>query len=184
VRLRRHIGYVFQGICLFPHMSVAENVALVPELLGWAKRDVDARIAEVLQMVGLERAEHGGRLPAELSGGQQQRVGVARALAARPQLLLMDEPFGALDPLTRADLQAELVRLKALLGLTIVMVTHDMTEALLLSDQLAVMRSGRLVASGPTVDLLRNPPDDYVAQLLAAPRRHAAAIDRLNANVP
>jgi len=177
--LRRNIGYVFQGIGLFPHMTVATNVGLVPELLDWADAEIQARTHDMLKLVGLPIADFGRRFPAELSGGQQQRVGVARALAARPQVLLMDEPFGALDPLTRAQLQTDLVRLKDLLELTVVMVTHDMTEALLLADQIAVMRDGQLVATGTPAELMRNPPHAYVAELLDTPRRQADAIERI-----
>jgi len=177
--LRREIGYVFQGIGLFPHMTIAMNVGLVPTLLDWPNAEIRTRTHDVMKLVGLPIADFGARYPAELSGGQQQRVGVARALAARPQVLLMDEPFGALDPLTRAQLQTELVRLKDLLELTIVMVTHDMTEALLLADQIAVMRDGQLVATGTPVELMRDPPHAYVAELLETPRRQADAIERI-----
>jgi osmoprotectant transport system ATP-binding protein len=177
--LRRGIGYVFQGIGLFPHMSVAQNVSVVPELLGWSKADIDARVREVLGLVELSDEDYSIRFPAELSGGQQQRVGVARALAARPKVLLMDEPFGAVDPLTRAQLQSELMRLRQQLELTVLMVTHDMTEALLLADQIAVMRDGRLIATGTPADLMRAPPHPYVADLLATPRRQADAIEQI-----
>jgi len=177
--LRRNIGYVFQGIGLFPHLTIAANVSLVPELLGWSPGDIRTRSAEVLELVGLPPADFGPRYPAELSGGQQQRVGVARALAAKPDVLLMDEPFGALDPLTRAQLQGELVRLKDLLDLTVVMVTHDMTEALVLADQIAVMRDGRLLATGTPAELMRNPSHAYVTELLATPKRQADAIERI-----
>ena len=179
VELRRGIGYVFQGIGLFPHLNVAANTGLVPALLGWPAAERAARVSEVLDLVGLPAADFAARLPGELSGGQRQRVGFARALAARPRVLLMDEPFGALDPLTRAQLQDELLSLRDRLGLTILMVTHDMTEAVVLAVQLAVMRAGQLLAVGPTAELMRNPPHPYAAELLRAPQRQAAAIDRI-----
>ena len=179
IALRREIGYVFQGIGLFPHLSVAANVAVVPQLLNWPAARINERVTAVLELVGLDAAKYGGRFPTELSGGEQQRVGVARALAAQPQILLMDEPFGALDPLTRAQLQTELLRLKDLLKLTIVMVTHDMTEAVLLADQIAVMRDGRIKAVGAPGLLMRDPGDDYVAELLSTPRRQADAIEKI-----
>ena len=179
VSLRRRIGYVFQGIGLFPHLTVARNVALVPELLGTPATEIGARVTELLELVGLPEPEFGNRLPAELSGGQKQRVGVARALAARPKVLLMDEPFGALDPLTRATLQTELKTLQARLGLTILLVTHDMTEAVLLGDRIAVMRAGRIAGLGRPAELMRNPPDDYVERLMAMPRDQADAVERI-----
>jgi len=179
VMLRRRIGYVFQGIGLFPHLTVARNVALVPELLGTPETESNARVTELLELVGLPESEFSGRFPAELSGGQQQRVGVARALAARPKVLLMDEPFGALDPLTRAELQTELKALQASFGLTILLVTHDMTEAVLLGDRIAVMRAGRIIGLGTPAELMRHPPDDYVARLMAMPRQQADAVERI-----
>ena len=142
VLLRRRIGYVFQRIGLFPHMTVGENVAIVPKLLGWEKQTVARRVEELLEMVDLGPADFRDRMPRNLSGGQRQRVGVARALAARSNVMLMDEPFGALDPLTRASLQDEYRRIHRRLGLTSVMVTHDMTEALLMADRIACMRAG------------------------------------------
>ena len=142
VELRRSIGYVFQGIGLFPHMTVAENVGIVPRLLKWEQSAITARVDELLQMMSLSSDDYRHRMPAELSGGQQQRVGVARALAGRPKILLMDEPFGALDPVTRDALQSEFKSLQRSLGLTVVMVTHDMTEALVMADRIAVMHAG------------------------------------------
>jgi len=181
VMLRRRIGYVFQGIGLFPHLTVARNVALVPELLGTPESESSARVTELLELVGLPESEFADRYPAELSGGQQQRVGVARALAARPKVLLMDEPFGALDPLTRAELQTELKGLQASFGLTILLVTHDMTEAVLLGDRIAVMRAGSIIGLGTPAELMRHPPDDYVARLMAMPRQQADAVERIAA---
>jgi osmoprotectant transport system ATP-binding protein len=179
VSLRRQIGYVFQGVGLFPHMTVAQNVALVPSLLRWAPAQISARIDELLTLVDLPAAEYRGRYPHELSGGQRQRVGVARALAGRPKIMLMDEPFGALDPLTRRALQEEYHRLHRELGLTTVMVTHDMTEALLLADRIAVMRAGRILQIDTPRELMRNPVDPYVRALLDTPREQAERIKTL-----
>lgn len=179
VVLRRRIGYAFQGIGLFPHMKVGENVAIVPRMLGWPDEAVDERVDELLSMVGLEPGEYRQRLPRELSGGQQQRVGVARALAARPSILLMDEPFGALDPITRDQLREELRDLQRSLGLTVVLVTHDVTEALLLADRIAVMKDGAILGHGRPGWLLSDPPHEYIARLMAAPRRQAEALARM-----
>lgn len=173
--LRRRCGYVIQGIGLFPHLRVAENIAVVPQLLGWSRAAQDERTDELLELMQLPADEFSQRYPAELSGGQQQRVGVARALAARPDVLLMDEPFGALDPVTRAALQTELKRLHAQLELTIVMVTHDVSEALLLADQIAVLDAGRLVAALAPADLLASQLP-AVRALLDIPRRQAAVL--------
>jgi osmoprotectant transport system ATP-binding protein len=179
--LRRRIGYVFQKVGLFPHMSVAENVGITPRLLGWDAARVAARVDALLELVELPPDEIRGRRPWELSGGQQQRVGVARALAAEPRLMLLDEPFGALDPLTRDRLQQSFLRLRRRLGLTAIFVTHDMVEALLLGDRIAVMNQGRLVQVGSPAELLRAPADDYVQKLMDTPRRQAAIFERLNA---
>jgi len=176
--LRRRIGYVFQGVGLFPHMTVARNVGVPLELLGWDRERIAARVAELLALVELAPAL-GGRRPAELSGGQQQRVGVARALAASPRLLLLDEPFGALDPITRDRLQQSFLDLRRTLRFTAVFVTHDMAEALLVADRVGVMRDGRLVQAGTPAELLREPADAYVAQLLDAPRRQARLVEAL-----
>jgi osmoprotectant transport system ATP-binding protein len=178
VLLRRHIGYVFQGVGLFPHWSIAANVAAVPHLLGWAPERIAARVDELLELVGLPATEYRERRPHELSGGQNQRVGVARALAAEARVLLMDEPFGAVDPVTRDSLQRELIRMREQLDLTIVLVTHDVTEALLLADRVAVMGDGRLHQIGPPAELFARPASDDVARLLETPRRNA---DRLYA---
>ena len=168
--LRRNIGYVFQGAGLFPHHNVARNVAAVPELLGWSKEEIEARSREVCDLVGLPYKDYALRIPSELSGGQQQRIGVARALAARPDVLLMDEPFGALDPITRAGLQEEFRRIQQELDLTVVLVTHDMTEAMLMADRIAVMQGGRLIQVGTASELLNRPAHDYVTQLMEMPR--------------
>ena len=183
VQLRRHIGYVFQGIGLFPHMTIAQNVSVVPALLGWSGADIAGRVDELLELVGLEPGEFRDRVPRALSGGEQQRVGVARALAARPRIMLMDEPFGALDPLTRDSLQDEYVRIHRSLALTTVMVTHDMTEALLLADRIAVMRSGRVLKLGTPRQMLTEPSDPYVEALMQTPRRQADRLEALASNV-
>jgi osmoprotectant transport system ATP-binding protein len=177
-RLRRLIGYVFQGIGLFPHMSVGENVAVPLRLAGWDGERTRARVTELLALVELD-PELASRPPSDLSGGQQQRVGVARALAVSPRLMLLDEPFGALDPLTRDRLQQSFLELRRRLDLTAVLVTHDMAEALLMADRVGVMNAGRLVQIGTPAELLRAPADDHVAQLLATPRRQARRLDEL-----
>ena len=155
VRLRRSIGYVLQDVGLFPHWTVERNVALVPRLEGWSENRVRQRVREMLALVGLDAAEFAARLPRELSGGQRQRVGVARALAADPPVLLMDEPFGALDPITRAELQREFRALAQRLGKTIVFVTHDIREALLLAGRIALLVAGRLVGVYRPQEFLR-----------------------------
>jgi len=170
VELRRSIGYVIQQIGLFPHMTIAQNVELVPRLLGWDAARREQRVNELMPMVGLDPAMYRNRYPKELSGGQQQRVGVIRALAAEPDLILMDEPFGALDPITRESLQDELKRLQAKLKKTIVFVTHDMDEALKLADRIVVMREGRAHQVATPEELLRNPKDEFVAQFIGRDR--------------
>jgi osmoprotectant transport system ATP-binding protein len=171
-QLRRKIGYVFQEIGLFPHLTVAENIAVTPKLLGWTPDRVAARVAGLLDLVALPAAL-GARTPSELSGGQRQRVGVARALAAEPGVLLMDEPFGALDPVTRDALGADVGALHARLGLTTVLVTHDMTEAILLADRIVVLRAGAVIADGTPAQLLAEATDPDVRALVDAPRRQA-----------
>src|SRR5260221_6294347 len=155
IRLRRGIGYVIQEAGLFPHFTVAENVGLVPGLENWPKEKIAGRVKEMLQLVGLEPGEFAQRKPRELSGGQRQRVGVARALAADPPILLIDEPFGALDPVTRSELQREFKALAERLGKTIVFVTHDLREALLLASRIALLEAGRIVAVGSPQEFLR-----------------------------
>jgi osmoprotectant transport system ATP-binding protein len=164
--LRRRIGYVIQGIGLFPHWTVARNIGTVPRLLGWPAARIAARVEELLALLRLDPAAYRDRMPHELSGGQAQRVGVARALAADPDILLMDEPFGALDALTRQALQAEMARLHAATGKTILFVTHDVEEALALATRLAVMAEGRLVREGAPRDLLAEPGEGPVRGLL------------------
>ena len=178
--LRRRIGYAFQQVGLFPHMTVAENVAVTPSLLGWPPDRIRNRTDELLELVELDPALVRDRRPDALSGGQQQRVGVARALAASPAVMLLDEPFGALDPLTRERLQESFLRVRRELGLTAVFVTHDMAEALLLGDRIAVMHDGRLEQIGTPHDLLSRPGSPYVRQLMDTPRRQAAAVERLS----
>lgn len=182
VQLRRGIGYVFQGIGLFPHMTVAQNIALVPRLLGWSKEKTAQRVDELLDLVNLPAVDYRARLPRQLSGGQQQRVGFARALAAGPKVMLLDEPFGALDPVTRDELRTEFLNIRKKLGLTAVMVTHDMTEALLSADQIAVMHEGRLLQMGTPHELLTKPAHDYVVQLMASPKRQADQLEALARN--
>ncbi len=176
--LRRRIGYVFQGIGLFPHLNVAENIGITPRLLGWPEVDIRRRVEELIDLVSLPRS-YLARMPAELSGGQQQRVGVARSLAARPSIMLMDEPFGALDPITRDTLGGEYRQLHEKMALTTVMVTHDVMEAVLLSDRIIVMRQGRIVADGQPHELLIAHPDAGVRALMDMPRRQAERVRAL-----
>jgi osmoprotectant transport system ATP-binding protein len=176
--LRRRIGYVFQGVGLFPHMSVAENIGITPRLMGWPEAEIQARVHELIDLVGLPRSFL-TRDPAQLSGGQRQRVGIARALAARPAIMLMDEPFGALDPVTREALGAEYRRLHDGMGLTTVMVTHDVMEAVLLADRIVVMHAGAIVADGPPHELLTAHPDPAVRALMDMPRRQAERVRAL-----
>ena len=174
IRLRRSVGYVIQDVGLFPHLTVADNIAVVPRLEGWAAPRVDARVHELLGLIGLGPGEYGARWPDELSGGQRQRVGVARALAADPPVLLMDEPFGALDPVTRRQLQDEFRRIQSRLRKTVLMVTHDMGEAIALADRIGVLDAGRLIWCGPAEDILQS-DDPRVRALVEAatiaPRR-------------
>ncbi|MGN5378892.1 betaine/proline/choline family ABC transporter ATP-binding protein [Streptomyces lasalocidi] len=177
VKLRRKVGYAIQSAGLFPHMTVAQNIALVPRMIGWPKARIRARVEELLDLVGLDPGEFQGRYPRRLSGGQQQRVGVARALAADPPVLLMDEPFGAVDPITRDHLQDELIRLQHELHKTIVFVTHDFDEAIKLGDRIAVLRERSHIAQFDTPEaILTNPADDFVSGFVGA----GAALKRLN----
>ncbi len=179
--LRRSIGYVFQGVGLFPHLTVGENVAVPLRLARWTKDRVRARLHEMMQLVELDEALL-SHAPSELSGGEQQRVGVARALAASPSVLLLDEPFGALDPLTRDRLQQAIGALRRRLGLTAVFVTHDVAEAVVLADRIGVMRAGHLVQLGTAAELARQPADADVARLVDTPRRQARLVaERLEA---
>jgi len=181
VSLRRTIGYVIQHAGLFPHLSIADNVAVVPRLLGWERGEVDRRVDELLALVELAPGDFRDRFPDQLSGGQRQRVGVARALAARPKLMLLDEPFGALDPITRTALQAELRRIHRELALTTIMVTHDLVEALTLADRIAVMLRGELRQVGTPSELMASPADDYVAKLMGMVRKQADELHELAA---
>ncbi|WP_043254855.1 betaine/proline/choline family ABC transporter ATP-binding protein [Streptomyces sp. Tu6071] len=177
VKLRRKIGYAIQSSGLFPHLTVAQNIALVPKMIGWSKSRVKERVEEMLDLVGLDPVEFRGRYPRQLSGGQQQRVGVARALAADPPVLLMDEPFGAVDPITRDHLQDELIRLQHELHKTIVFVTHDFDEAIKIGDRIAVLRDRSKIAQFDTPEaILTNPADDFVSGFVGA----GAALKRLN----
>ena len=164
--LRRRMGYAIQSVGLFPHWTVEKNIGTVPRLLAWPKDKIRARVHELLELLQLNPAEFAKRYPHELSGGQQQRVGVARALAADPEILLMDEPFGALDPVTRVVMQRELKRIHALAGKTIVMVTHDIDEALFLADRLVLFKDGRVVQDGTPLELLSHPANDFVVDFL------------------
>ncbi|WAA67980.1 betaine/proline/choline family ABC transporter ATP-binding protein [Microbacterium oxydans] len=174
--LRRHIGYVIQQIGLFPHMTIADNIAVVPKLLGWSKQRIAERVDELLLTVQLDPGQFAGRYPKQLSGGQQQRVGVARALAADPPVMLMDEPFGATDPITREKLQAEFLRLQDTIGKTIIFVTHDFDEAIRLGDRIAVLSDrSRIEQFDTPANILAAPANDYVRSFIG----HGAALKRL-----
>ena len=176
--LRRRIGYVSQNVGLFPHMTIAENIEVTPSLLGWSTARRTERTAELLDLVELPSSIT-RRYPSELSGGQAQRVGVARALAAKPRFMLLDEPFGALDPLTRDRLQQSFVDIKRQLDLAAVFVTHDITEALMLGDRIAVLREGCLLQIGTPHELLDTPKNEYIERLFDTPRRQASELERL-----
>ncbi|SMQ85461.1 osmoprotectant transport system ATP-binding protein [Devosia lucknowensis] len=169
--LRRKMGYVIQGHGLFPHWTIAQNVGTVPGLLGWDRAKIDRRVDELLDLFQLDPATYRDRMPAQLSGGQRQRVGVARALAAEPNILLMDEPFGALDPVTRGRAQEELRAIQARFGTTIVLVTHDMDEAILLGHRIAVMDKGRLLQCAPPAEIIARPATDFVRELVGTTDR-------------
>ncbi|WP_285398790.1 ABC transporter ATP-binding protein [Lysinibacillus sp. fls2-241-R2A-57] len=164
--LRWNIGYVLQQIALFPHMTIEENIAVVPELKKWSKSEVQQRVHELLDMVGLEPDKYSQRKPKELSGGQQQRVGVIRALAADPEIILMDEPFSALDPISRTKLQDDLLELQRTIQKTIVFVSHDMQEALKLGDRICVMKDGEIVQIGTPHEIIQNPVNDFVREFI------------------
>ena len=170
VALRRRIGYVIQQVGLFPHRTIAENVATVPELVGWDRERVRARVTELLDLVGLDPADYGTRYPSQLSGGERQRVGVARALAVEPPVMLMDEPFGAVDPIERERLQDEFLRIHKRLGMTVLFVTHDIDEAIKMGDRVAVLREGRLVQYAPPAELLTTPADGFVREFVGLDR--------------
>ncbi|ALQ67884.1 ABC transporter ATP-binding protein [Bacillus thuringiensis] len=164
--LRWDIGYVLQQIALFPHMTIAENIAVVPEMRKWNKEKIKARVDELLQMVGLEPDVYRNRMPDELSGGQKQRVGVVRALAANPKIVLMDEPFSALDPLSREQLQKDIVQLQKKIQKTIVFVTHDMQEALSLGDRICIMKEGKVVQLDTPEGIIHNPKNEFVEEFI------------------
>ncbi|SFI00504.1 MULTISPECIES: ABC transporter ATP-binding protein [unclassified Bacillus (in: firmicutes)] len=168
--LRWDIGYVLQQIALFPHMTIAENIAVVPEMRKWSKAKIQKRVDELLEMVGLDPDTYRGRMPDELSGGQKQRVGVVRALAANPKIVLMDEPFSALDPLSREQLQRDLVDLQKKIQKTIVFVTHDMQEALALGDRICIMKDGKVVQLDTPEVILQNPANTFVEEFIGRPR--------------
>ncbi|ADJ26209.1 glycine betaine/L-proline ABC transporter, ATPase subunit [Dehalogenimonas lykanthroporepellens BL-DC-9] len=168
--LRRSIGYAIQSVGLFPHMTVAGNIAVVPQLLGWEKGRIDSRVRELLQLIGLKPDTYYAKFPYQLSGGEAQRIGVARALAADPPILLMDEPFGAVDPLTRETLQAQFVEIQRELKKTVILVTHDLDEAIRLADRIAIMRAGRLVQYDTPETVLRHPADRFVHDFVGTDR--------------
>ena len=178
IELRRRVGYVFQGIGLFPHMTVAENIAITPRLMGWDEKRRRARVNKLLKLVRLPQ-KYRDRLPRELSGGERQRVGVARALAAEPKIVLMDEPFGALDALTRDALGRDVRALHDELQHTTVMITHDLTEAVLLADRVVVIHQGRLIEDATPKALMTSPRHAYVRELVESPRRQAERLGAL-----
>ena len=169
--LRRRIGYAIQGLGLFPHRTVADNIATVPRLLGWSDDRVNSRVTELLELFQLDPGLYAAKFPHELSGGQQQRVGVARALAAKPNVLLMDEPFGALDPIIRSKAQDDLLGIQRRFGTTVILVTHDIDEAFRLGDRVAVMSQGRLLQHDRPAVLLTQPADAFVSQLIGSEDR-------------
>ncbi|MFC3749576.1 ABC transporter ATP-binding protein [Paenibacillus sp. GCM10012306] len=170
VELRRNIGYVIQQIGLFPHMTIEQNISIVPRLKGEKKKDLVHRTEELLQLIGLDPKQFRSRYPHELSGGQQQRIGVARALASNPSIILMDEPFSALDPISRVQLQKELIKLNEKVQKTIVFVTHDIDEALKIADQVILLKDGFIVQTGTPANLLEEPASDFVREFLGAER--------------
>lgn len=179
VDLRRRIGWVMQGDGLFPHLSVAQNITVTPRLLGWDKATISNQVDELLTLVRLNPDLYRDRLPSDMSGGQRQRVGVARALAARPNLILMDEPFGALDPITRDSLREDVMALKARLNFAAVLVTHDMAEALLTADRIAVVDKGEIIQYGTPAELLAKPAGPLVERMLETPLREAKRVREL-----
>ena len=174
-KMRWDIGYALQQVALFPHMNVEENIAIVPELKKWKKEKINARIDELLNMVGLEPKKYRKRNPSELSGGEAQRVGIARALAADPKIILMDEPFSALDPITRASLQEDVKKLQKQINKTIVFVTHDIEEAFLLGDKICIIQDGELIQSGTKQEIISNPKNDFVKKFIAIKKKEGEA---------
>lgn len=184
IALRRRIGYVFQGVGLFPHMTVAENIAITPHLLGWNDALRTAQVDLLLKLVRLKPEDYRHRFPHELSGGERQRVGVARAVAADPPVVLMDEPFGALDPITRDAVARDYRRLHGELGLTTVMITHDVLEAVLLADRIVVLHKGKLIEEGTPHQLMTAAKTDYVRELMQTPRTQATRLRKLMEDGP
>ena len=174
-KMRWDIGYALQQVALFPHMNVEENIAIVPELKKWKKEKINARIDELLNMVGLKPEKYRKRKPSELSGGEAQRVGIARALAADPKIILMDEPFSALDPITRASLQEDVKKLQKQIHKTIVFVTHDIEEAFLLGDKICIIQDGELIQSGTKQEIISNPKNDFVKKFIAIKKKEGEA---------
>ena len=174
-KMRWDIGYALQQVALFPHMNVEENIAIVPELKKWKKEKINARIDELLHMVGLEPEKYRKRKPSELSGGEAQRIGIARALAADPKIILMDEPFSALDPITRASLQEDVKKLQKQINKTIVFVTHDIEEAFLLGDKICIIQDGELIQSGTKQEIISNPKNDFVKKFIAIKKKEGEA---------
>jgi len=174
-KMRWDIGYALQQVALFPHMNVEENIAIVPELKKWKKEKINARIDELLNMVGLEPEKYRKRKPSELSGGEAQSVGIARALAADPKIILMDEPFSALDPITRASLQEDVKKLQKQIHKTIVFVTHDIEEAFLLGDKICIIQDGELIQSGTKQEIISNPKNDFVKKFIAIKKKEGEA---------
>ncbi|WP_053362843.1 ABC transporter ATP-binding protein [Bacillus sp. FJAT-27251] len=175
--LRWNIGYVLQQIALFPHMSIEENIAVVPEMKGWSGEKIRDRVSELLEMVGLDPATYRSRKPSELSGGEQQRVGVVRALAADPDIILMDEPFSALDPISREKLQDDIIHLQKNIQKTIVFVTHDMQEAVKLADRICIMRDGKIVQIGTPEEIMNNPASEFVYDFIGTSKRAGAGFE-------
>ncbi|MEO0785575.1 MAG: ATP-binding cassette domain-containing protein, partial [Pseudomonadota bacterium] len=173
---RRRMGYVIQSAGLFPHLTLDENVAITPRLLGWSEAEISGQLDRLFDLIGLPRQSYGARTPSELSGGQAQRVGLARALAGKPDIVLMDEPFSALDAMTKDGLIDDVARLRSEIGFAAVIVTHDFAEALRFADRIAVMDRGRIIQVGPAGELMSQPANQTVAQLLEAPKRTAAAV--------
>ena len=174
-KMRWDIGYALQQVALFPHMNVEENIAIVPELKKWKKEKINARIDELLHMIGLEPEKYRKRKPSELSGGEAQRIGIARALAADPKIILMDEPFSALDPITRASLQEDVKKLQKQINKTIVFVTHDIEEAFLLGDKICIIQDGELIQSGTKQEIISNPKNDFVKKFIAIKKKEGEA---------
>lgn len=180
VKLRRRIGYVIQQVGLFPHMTIAENVATVPRLLKWSKEKTDSRVEELLYLVGLEPKEFNKRYPSQLSGGQQQRIGLARALAIDPKIMLLDEPFGAIDAISRINLQDEFLRIHGGLKKTFLFVTHDINEAFKLGSRVIIMNQGKICQFDSPINIVKNPADDFVSSLITASRNQDRFWEGLN----